>query len=62
MLIGSEPNFWIPDETAVVKEPRYRPYSDGPGRHFWQVVPLQGATEGYPSKIYAYIIENLPED
>ena len=47
----------------MVKQPRYHPYSDGAGRHFWQVIPLQGTTEGFPSKVYAYTIDELlPED
>jgi hypothetical protein len=55
--VAAEPNFWIPQESAVVAEPRYQPRAASFGRHFWQVVPLQGEAQGYPSKVYAYFIE-----
>ncbi len=55
--VAVEPNFWVPDEEVVVKVTRYRPQAERPGRHFWQVIPLRGVEQGYPSKVYAYTIE-----
>jgi hypothetical protein len=55
VILGSDPLFWIPEETAVVTATTYRPRV-APGKHFWMVVAQRGDLQGTPSKVYAFVV------
>jgi len=56
VTVGSEANFWLPEETAEVEGSSYLPRVATAGRHFWQGTALRHGVEGAPSKVFAYVI------